>query len=423
VGTNTLRVAKNAPQFLREAEGVLGFPIDVVFGREEARLIYLGVAHALPPSDERRLVVDIGGGSTEFVIGTGFQPELVESVSMGCVSYSLQYFPDGRIDKQGFRKAETAAASELQRLVKTYRKAGWREAVASSGTAKTVAAILASEGWAGHGISLEGLERLRGHMVKAGDAAKLRFPGLREDRAPILAGGVAILGAVLAELGIGHLEVSEGALRDGVLHDLLGRTRHSDLREATVSHFQRRYQVDTAQAARVAALAADIHVQLGANEDNAQNKDNAQNQDDAQMLRWAAALHEIGISIAYAGYHKHSGYILAQADMPGFSQPEQRRLARLVLAHRGKLVKAELEDLAAASPDWALIFALRTAALFTRSRGDIGLPQLASRASGAGFELALPAGWLERHPLTEAALEKDAEEWRAAGMTLVVRAG
>jgi exopolyphosphatase/guanosine-5'-triphosphate,3'-diphosphate pyrophosphatase len=407
VGTNALRVAKNAEPFLEEAEAALGFPIEVVFGREEARLIYLGVAHTLAPGSERRLVVDIGGGSTEFVIGTGLDPELVDSVPMGCVSYSLQFFEDGRIDKQGFRRAETAAANEMQRLVKGYRKAGWSEAVASSGTAKTIAAICASQGWADHGIPADGLDRLRAALIKAGDVSRLRMEGLSKDRVPILPGGVAILAAVFAELGIQRMEVSGGALRDGVLYDLLGRTQHHDQREATASHFQRRYQVDAAQAERVDRLAQDLLAKLGGAEE-----------DEAQMLRWAAMLHEIGISIAFTGHHKHAAYILSQADMPGFSQRDQRRLARLVLAHRGKLSKGELEELASDSPDWAMIFALRTAALFIRSRGDVDPPEIGCRAVESGFRLSLPAAWLEAHPLTEAALERDADEWRAVGLKL-----
>jgi exopolyphosphatase/guanosine-5'-triphosphate,3'-diphosphate pyrophosphatase len=409
VGTNTLRVAKNADVFLQEAESVLGYPIDVIFGREEARLIYQGVAHALPPSPDRRLVIDVGGGSTEFVIGTGFEPELVESVSMGCVSYSVAYFADGTLEKQAFRRAGTAAANEIQRLVKSYRRLGWREAVASSGTAKSVATILASQGWTEHGITLEGLERLRLQLIKAGHVSKLRYPTLKDDRAPVLGAGVAILRALMEELGIESMEVSEGALRDGVLYDLLGRTQHHDLREATVRHFQKRYQLDVAQAERVAELAARIGQQVGADGES-----------DAQMLRWAAALHEIGISIAYAGYHKHSSYILSQADMPGFSQREQRRLARIVLAHRGKLAKEELELIPADSPDWPLVFALRMATLLTRNRGDIELPPLAFRASQRGFQMAVPGDWLEQHPLTEAALESEAAEWARARMKLAI---
>jgi len=409
VGTSALRIAKNAPDFLAEAEATLGFPIEVIFGREEARLIYLGVAHSLAPSTERRLVIDIGGGSTEFIIGTGLEPELMESISMGCVSYSLRFFPDGRLEKSLFKRAELAAANELQHIVDAYRRVGWKHAVASSGTAKSLAAILRETGFAEQGISAAALEKLRAQFIKAGEVGELKLPGLREDRVAIIAGGLAIMSAVLAEFGIEQVEVSEGALRQGVLYDLLGRVRHRDMREATVRQFMRRYQVDAAQVERVARLAQNIHGSLNAEPSDA----------DSAMLRWAASLHEIGISIAHAGYHKHSAYIVAQADMPGFSQMEQDRLARLVLAHRGKLTK--IEDLPERSADWGMIFALRLSALLYLSRRDIALPPLACKASRGGFQVALPRGWLEEHPMTEAALENETDEWRALGVRLEVR--
>lgn len=410
VGTNTLRVARNARQFLAEARQALGFPIEVVFGREEARLIYVGVAHTLPPSPERRLVVDVGGGSTEFIVGTGLEPELTESTSMGSVSWSLRYFPDGALDKSCFKRAELAAANELQRIVKGYRKAGWVQAIGSSGTVKAVAAILASSGWAEHGISAEGLERLRAQMIKYGDVGRLRLAALREDRAPILAGGVAILGAVFAEFGLTQMEVSEGALRQGVLYDLLGRASHHDMREASVRQFMRRYHVDAPHAERVAALASRLHAGLAG----------AADESDERMLHWASMLHEIGISIAHAGYHKHSAYILSQADMPGFSQYEQERLARLVLAHRGKLSK--LEGLPARSGDWTMVLALRLSALFNLSRADPALPHIDCKGTDRGYQVALPRAWLDAHPLTEAALEAEADEWRSLGVVLELRA-
>ncbi len=234
VGTSALRTARNAESFLAEAEATLGFPIEVIFGREEARLIYLGVAHSLAASSERRLVIDIGGGSTELIIGTGLEPELMESLSMGCVSYSLRFFPDGRLDKSCFKRAEIAAANELQRIVDSYRKAGWTHAVASSGTAKSLAALLRDEGLVEQGISAAALDKLRTQFIKAGEVDKLKYPALSDDRAAIIPGGFAIMSAILAELGIEHLDVSDGALRQGVLYDLLGRVRHRDMREATV---------------------------------------------------------------------------------------------------------------------------------------------------------------------------------------------
>lgn len=410
VGTNALRVASNAEEFLAEAKTTLGFPIEVIFGREEARLIYLGVAHTLPPSQERRLVVDIGGGSTEFIIGTGLEPELMESITMGCVSYSLKYFPEGKIDKSGFKRAELAAANELQRIVKSFRRTGWKNVVASSGTARSLASMISEGGLSGQGITAGGLKKLRAAFIEAGDVERLKLPGLRDDRAPILPGGLAILVAILAEFGIEGLDVSDGALRQGVLYDLLGRVQHHDMREVTVSEFMRRYHVDMVQAERVAGLAARLQAELVIEPPEAEGL----------MLRWACVLHEIGIPIAHAAYHKHSAYILSQADMPGFSRDEQARLARLVLAHRGKLTK--LEGLSARSSDWSLIFALRLAVLFYLARSDVMLPRIACRATDSGFALAVERGWLDEHPLTEAALEAEADEWRSLGMRLDIRA-
>jgi exopolyphosphatase/guanosine-5'-triphosphate,3'-diphosphate pyrophosphatase len=410
VGTSALRTARNAAAFLAEAERILGFPVEVIFGREEARLIYLGVAHSLAVSQERRLVVDIGGGSTECIIGTGLEPQLMESLPMGCVSHSLRFFPGGRLDKSCFKRAELAAASELQRIVGAYRAAGWDNAVASSGTARSLAATLRECGLCKDGISASALAELREKFIKAGRAERLKVAGLRDDRKPVIAGGLAIMSSVLAQFGIEHLEVSDAALRQGVMYDLLGRVRHRDMREATVRQFMRRYQVDAMQSERVGALAQKVLTGV----------DREPSEDDLVMLRWAGNLHEIGISIAHAGYHKHSAYIVSQADMPGFSQSEQARLARLVLAHRGKLSK--LRGLAKRSPEWRLIFALRMSALLHMSRRDIALPVLDCSSSAKGFQVSLPRAWLEKHPLTESALETEAGEWRSLGFRLAVRA-
>ena len=410
VGTNALRVAKNSRQFLAEAKDALGFPIEIIAGREEARLIYLGVAHSLPLSREKRLVMDIGGGSTEFIIGIGVEPELMDSLYMGCVSYSLKYFADGKIDKSMFKQAELAARNELQTIVKQYTRHGWAEAVASSGTARSIAAILEANGWSEHGISASGLDKLRSAFLKAGEVERLALPGLREDRTSILPGGLAIMCAAFAELGIEHLSVSDAALRQGVLYDLLGRVQKHDMREVTVRQFMRRYHVDTAQAQRVAELAARLyrHLHEAGSDPHAE-----------QTLAWGAALHEIGISIAHNGYHKHSAYVIANADMPGFSRMEQSQLARLVLAHRGKLAK--LQDLSPVPGDWELVFCLRLASLFCRSRTDLDLPRLACELSESGFRLLRPADLLEDRPLSAAALADEADEWKSIGLRLELK--
>jgi len=415
VATNTLRVAKNAQQFLPQAEAALGFPIEVIAGREEARLIYLGVAHALPNPKAQHLVVDIGGGSTEFIVGRNFFPLELESLYMGCVSHSLKYFPRGRIDKQGMKEAELAARKELQTIVSAFREAGWEEAVGSSGTAKAIVDLLELNGLNRDGelgITLEGLERLKSLLLRAGDIATLDLAGLRSDRLLVLPGGLAIMTAVFKEFGLERMTFSEGALRLGVLYDLLGRHHHDDQREATVGQFMRRYEVDRRQAGRVSQRAQGLLQQL-------LPEASAEDYPDLQFLIWAARLHEIGISVAHSSYHKHSAYILANADMPGFSRMDQERLSRIVLAHRGKLerVFAATRD----PRDWLLIFCLRLAALLHRARDDAALPELQVAVSERGFQLSVDGHWLSASPLTAAALEEEARQWSSLGMEFALR--
>jgi len=412
VGTNALRVAKNAPQFLREARAALGFPIEVIAGREEARLIYLGVAHSMPPSTQNRLMVDIGGGSTEFIIGQGLQPLLTESLYMGCVSYSLAYFPDGKVEKSRMKKAELAARQELAGMVREYREQGWQEVVGSSGTARALEGILRENGFTDEGITLEGLERLKSLLIKHERADPDRIAGLRKDRAPVLPGGLAIMLAAFAELKIVRMAVSDGALRHGVLYDLLGRVQHRDMREATVAEFMRRYRVDTAQAERVRSLALKIFDSI--------NAEKEEQETERLLLDWAARVAEIGLSVAHAQYHKHSAYILSNADMPGFSRMEQQRLARIVLAHRGKLGK--MRDLGLERSDWTLIFALRIAALVLRNRTDARFPLHGVAGDEAGFALDLPQAWLEENPLAAAALETETGHWKAVDLRFSVHA-
>ncbi len=412
VATNTLRVARNAPEFLARAEEALGFPIEVVAGREEARLIYLGVAHTLPNRRNRHLVVDIGGGSTEFIIGRNIRPLQLESLYMGCVGFSLKYFPDGRIDRRAMKEADLAARRELQTIVHAFRVTGWDMAVGSSGTAKAICDLLEFNGYAGGTITRDGLERLRARLIEAGHAAKAGLAGMRPERVPVIAGGVAIMGAVFSEFGLDDMAFSEGALRLGVLYDLLGRYHHEDLREATVGRFMQRYEVDRRHAERIAATALALYRQLRPDDDVAESPA-------AHFLAWAARLHEIGVSIAHSGYHKHSAYMLANADMPGFSRRDQALLARLVLAHRGKLERAQ--PLTRDAPEWLLIFCLRIAALLHRARDDAPLPDLQARAGPRGFDLLVDRGWLAAAPLTASALAEEVQQWTGVGIELRVR--
>ncbi len=409
VGTNALRIAKNAPEFLQQAEVALGFPIEVIAGREEARLIYLGVAQGMPHTDELRMVMDIGGGSTEFIIGNGMQPLKLESLYMGCVSYSVRYFPDGKINKSNLKQAELAARNEVQTIASGFAKGHWHIALGSSGSARVLCDILEQNGYSDGGITRLGLEELRAHLLKVGDINKLEMPGLKADRLPVLPGGFAIMYGAFCELGIEHMQPAIGALREGVLYDLLGRSHNHDMREVTVQQFMSRYHVDMQQSRRVSALAGLLARQLLLDQFS---------EDESHLLAWAANLHEIGISVAHSGYHKHSAYILANADMPGFSRKEQNRLSVLTLAHRGKLEK--INTLLTDSANVAQIFALRLASLFYRNRSDIVLPKMHVHFSGTKFHLNLNRDWLAQNPLTETALAEESKLWKDIGYSVQV---
>jgi exopolyphosphatase/guanosine-5'-triphosphate,3'-diphosphate pyrophosphatase len=409
VGTNTLRVAKNAAEFLARAEAALGFPIEVVAGREEARLIYLGVSHSLPVSGDKRLVVDIGGGSTEFIIGSGFRPRQLESLYMGCVSWTMRFFPGGRVSKSALKQAELAARVELETIAREFSAGHWKEAVGSSGTARTIGEVCQQRGWSDGSITADGLERLRAALLKAGDVDKVDVPGLRPDRAQVLAGGVAIMSAVFSELKVRQMKLASGAMRQGILYDMLGRFHHHDMRDTTVTQFAKRYHVDSRQARRVETLSVALLRQLSL--DLHTDPENP-----LHLLSWAARLHEIGLTVAYSGYHKHSAYILTHADMPGFSRMEQARLSLLVLAHRGNMEK--MKGQITNSLDLAMVMALRLAVLFHRSRSDVRLPPIEAHYDGKRFQLSLAPDWLAVSPLTVEALKEEIKEWKKLGIAL-----
>lgn len=419
VATNALRVAKNATPFLREAEAALGFPIEIIAGREEARLIYIGAVHSLPATDTQRLVFDIGGGSTEFIIGNGMKPLCLESLFMGCVSYSLRYFPDGVIDRKRLQEAQMAAAKEVSLIAHAYQKAGWGESIGSSGTAKAIAEILEQNDLNPGGVSgitRQGLDRLCALMLRHKRMEALPLEGIKSDRVPVLPGGIAIMSAILDTLGMDHVTYADGALRLGVLYDLLGRFHHHDMRAATVKNFQRRYQVESGQAARVAETASTIFRDLM----GLKLRKSEELERDLQFIDWAATLHEVGLSIAHTGYHKHGAYILSYADMPGFSKMDQARLALLVLCHRGKLNKVDSlnrEDIA-----WRQILSLRLAAILHRARLEGAAPPLEARETVNGFTLMLPGVWLDENPMTAAALQDESAIWEEAGFRLRIRA-
>ena len=420
VATNTLRVAKNAANFVRDAEEALGFPIEVIAGVEEARLIYIGAAHEVSSVQGNRLVVDIGGGSTELIIGKGYEPKLMESLYIGCVSHSLRFFPKGNIDAHAFKEAELAARREIQVISGAYLKSGWKQVIGSSGTARALADLIAENNFNCHvdeGLTMgrvngssglitrDGLRAMKKHLLKYEHISQVELLGLKDDRRAVWPGGLAIMIAVFDELGIESMEVTDAALRVGVLYDLLGRSQHEDMRFVTVEQFMQRYAVDRDQARRVGHHAAEFLAQLP-------KPDSESRSDNIALLQWAANLHEIGLSISHNGYHKHSAYIAGNADMPGFSKNDQARLAALLIGHTGKLGKLANNP---SFKDWRMLFCLRLAQALCRGRSDVNLPKVKVSEHDGSYLVSLSKDWAREHPLTEFSLLKEAAEWDRIG--------
>jgi exopolyphosphatase/guanosine-5'-triphosphate,3'-diphosphate pyrophosphatase len=413
VGTNTLRKLKKSPDFLKATEAALGHNVEVISGREEARLVYAGVVHGLGSAPPRRLVVDIGGGSTELIIGKNAEPKLMESVALGCVVHTRRFFEDGEITEKRMRKARLAARVELEFLEERYRKAGWDAVIGASGTVRGAWRVMRARGWAEEDITREGLEKTVELLIKTGRIDKIDYEDLREDRRAVFAGGVAVLAGVFDSLKVERMQTSERALREGVLYDLVGRLTGKDIRSDTVAVLAQRYGTDPAHAADVEATALRFLDQVAAEWKLDQKTCRL-------LLGWAARLHECGLAVAHAGYHKHSEYLVRNADLPGFSQTEQRLLAALVRLHRGKFARSVLEDLPEvwAEPIQQLAVILRVAVLLHRSRLPDFKPRIQLIAGKQELELGFSKTWLDEHPLTAADLELEADYLKAADFKL-----
>ncbi|HSN00089.1 MAG TPA: exopolyphosphatase [Rudaea sp.] len=414
VATNAVRQLKAPESFIAPAEAALGHPIEVVSGREEARLIYLGVAHGIPDAPGRRLVVDIGGGSTEFIIGEGLEPLKKESLQVGCIASTLRFFADGKLTPRRWQQAQTEIAVELQQFAADYRAFGWNEAIGSSGTVRAIDAVLRDAGWSDAGITRAALERLRDTVIACGNVDNIALPGLSEDRAGIFAGGVAILEAAFAALGIERLRVAETSMREGLLYDMIGRAEHRDPRRASIDALAQRYAVDHIHAARVEAVALALFDQVAAPWQLGPTE--------RDWLGWAARIHEIGLAIAHSQYHKHGAYIVGHSDLAGFARHEQQVLAVLLRCQRRKpdaaAVRALPERLR--QPALRIVALLRLAVLLQRSREPASPPPAALHADGSNLQLSLPRAWLDAHPLTRTDLEKERGYLKALDIKLHV---
>lgn len=416
VATQTLREARNRDEFLARADKILGFAIDVISGREEARLIYQGVAHLLPQSDERRLVVDIGGRSTEMILGKGLDARTMESYRVGSVAWSMKYFPDGQFSARAFQMAEIAAKAVLDEAINTYRAGSWDVAYGSSGTIGAVSDVLSAAGWPVGLVTRDGLSWLLERLLKAQSADRLKLDGMKDDRRAVIGGGVSVLRAAFELLGIERMQAAQGALRHGVLYDLLDREQDiTDLRSTTVQRLARKFEGDTVQSERVSKVAQILFQQASSGLSPAEL---ARFQ---RKLDWAAQLHEIGSQISHSDYHKHGAYILDNADAMGFALSELHKLSLLVLGHRGKLRKLEVDFKDELFVQQLLT--LRLAVILCHARRDPDLDGLALTRDVKNancFVLGYRPGWAQAFPQSAHLLREEVLAWQKTPWSLTL---
>ncbi|MEG3193264.1 exopolyphosphatase [Lysobacter sp. D1-1-M9] len=415
LATNTVRRLASPQAFLMPAESALGHAIEVVAGREEARLVYLGVAHAQPPKEGHlRLVIDIGGGSTECIIGAGFDAIERESLQVGCVASTRRFFGSGKLSSKRWHAAVAEIAAEFQQFAGTYRSLGWDEVIGTSGTNKAIGEICAAMELTKGAVTAEALPQVRDRLLRAGHIQDIDLPGLSSDRRPVIAGGVLVLEAAFEALGLQRMMVSKAAMREGMLHDMLGRGGANDPREASVAALMHRYGIDATQAARVEATALRLFEQVA---QAWQLVD-----DDRLMLVRAARLHELGLTIAHSQYHVHGSYVVEHSDIAGFSRQQQQFLAALIRTHRRRIPQTAFNAL----PDRLLAPVRRSAALLRlavllhRAHEADPIPQLDLQVEGDGLRLTLARRWLDARPLLKADLHGEPEDAADLGIALAI---
>ena len=414
VGTNALRQAHNREAFTEPAEAILGVPVDVIYGREEARLVYLGVAHTLADDENSRLVVDIGGGSTEFILGQQFEPKRLESLQLGCVSYSDQFFPDGLIDKKRFKKAYNQACIEVSHIRRHFKRANWIEAVGSSGTLQAVELLISAAGWRSEGIDHKSLKKLKKALLEFESVDEIDLEGLNERRRGVITAGVAITLAIFDVLQVDIMRTSSGALREGAIYDLIGRRSHEDVRERTVQAMLQRYGADTQNAESVGTYAK----QLGIETADSWHL----NEDDIDLLSWSGRLHEVGIAISQKHYNRHSAYLVENSDMPGFSQGDQLFISRLLRGHRGKLPSYLFDGIPESKRPklGRMLVLLRLAVTLKHAEVPPISSEFYAKADGEILEVNFSPEWRESHPLTVWEVAESISIFKKLGVTLEV---
>lgn len=410
VGTNALRRASHGFAFLRAAEEALGHPIEIISGMEEARLIYKGVYHCNPKKDQRLLVIDIGGGSTELVIGRDATPEIMESLHIGCVGMSMKFFNDGEISKKRFHEAGLFVHQEYEPIAHGYKQLGWDQTVGSSGTARCIADNIADLKLSDGAITLDALYALRDILIEKNHVANIDLPLIPPERSAVLPGGLAILIAAFEAMQIEQMHTSECALREGILYELIGTDEKLDMHSHTVSNLAARYHVDMQHASRVESTAMHLYDQVA--ETWQINQTGLQ-----QILHWAALLHELGLAISHSRYQLHGAYIIEHSDLPGFNRQEQTEVATVMRLHRRKLRLEFLENHAYSRQSQLLhiILILRLAVVLHRSRSEAAAPEIKTELFKQRYRLIFPDGWLNQHPLTKEDLKQEANYVKTAG--------
>ncbi len=411
VGTNTLRKAKNAEVFLTRASCALGKPIDIISGREEARILYLGVAHSLASKQGKRLVIDIGGGSTELIIGEEFTPLLRESLHMGCVSYTKKFFADGDISKSHFKKAVRSAQRQLLSIVSKYQAMGWNAVIGASGSMRSTAKVIVQNDYARYGIDKDGLDKLIKKCCDLGTIDKLKnLEGLSSRRRPVFIGGLAIIKALFDSLDLQTIQASSGALREGIVYDLSGRLHHNDIRQRSIDKLVKQFEIDKSHSKRVKSTI-----------DNLIKLSNIKlSKSQYELLDWAAQLHELGLNISHSHFEKHAAYIISHADMPGFSTQEQLKLSVIIALLRRKIKKEWLQKLSNKQQLklLPLIVIFRAATLLNRPRTDEKIALESIRLADKNIEIKFQKDWLNNHPLTFEDLQSEKKYLKALDLKL-----
>ncbi|QRN41787.1 MAG: exopolyphosphatase [Neisseriaceae bacterium] len=417
VATNTFRVAKNINSFMSQAQQALGFPIEIISGHEEARLIYTGVLHITPFNNKKALIVDIGGGSTEFIVGNDLQPEITESLNIGCVTYSKNFFDTDNITAKHFNNAIKSARSEIQKIVKKIKESRWNLSIGSSGTAKTISGLYRLNYPNKEAFDYDFLIYLKNQIIKYGSVEKVKFRDIKPTRMRVFTGGLALMIAIFEEIKIKSMQVTDAGLRDGVLYDFIGRQLDQDLRDETVENFQNRYLVNKRQAENVQQLALAFFDRLDKSDPIEQSLSQWKH-----FITWASKLHEIGLFISHTGYHKHSSYIIQNADMSGFSSKDQYITALIILGHKGNLKK--VQEYLTSKELWYSTIALRLATIFCRARNGITIPENISirlDERNKNIILKIEKSWINKNPLTASVLEKESNYWKLITYDFVIK--